>query len=168
MPQFDLTTASSQIFWLLVVFAVLYLLLWRFVLPGMTQVMETRQKKIDDDLARAERLRGEAESVLADYERALAAARAQAGEQMKAAADAATVLANERIAVFSAALAEKTKAAESRIAAAEKTARDNMRTIAAEAAGLAVRKLIGAEVPAAEVDRSVETALVAATTGARG
>ncbi len=167
MPQFDFSTAASQVFWLIVIFTTLYLALRYLVLPRMTEVIETRQKKIDDDLARAERLRSEAEGVFAEYEKALADARARAGDQMKAAADAAAATAAERIAAFNAELAVKTGEAESRIAAAEKTARENMKTIATEAAGLAVQKLLGSAVPAGDVEAAVDANLQGVT-GARG
>lgn len=159
MPQFDLSTAPSQIFWLVVIFTALFLVLWRLVLPRMSQVMETRQKKIDDDLARAERLKAEAEAVLADYERALSEARSKAGEAMKQASDAAAAEAARRVEAFSAELAEKTKAAEARIAAAEKTARENLTTIAVEAAQLATAKLLGVQPSAAETEAAVAGAM---------
>lgn len=161
MPQFDLSTAPSQIFWLVIIFTALFLVLWRLVLPRMSQVMETRQKKIDDDLARAERLKSEAEAVLADYERALSEARAKASEAMKAASDEAAAEAAKRIEAFNAELAEKVKAAEQRIAAAEKTARENLTGIAVEAAGLATQKLLGMQPGADEVEAAVAGALKA-------
>ena len=33
MPQFDPTTFSTQIFWLVLTFLALYLILWKIVLP---------------------------------------------------------------------------------------------------------------------------------------
>ncbi len=159
MPQFDLSTAPSQIFWLLVIFALMFLVLWRLVLPRVGGVMEHRQSKIDDDLARAERMKSEAEQVLADYEKALADARAKAGEAMKQASDAAQAEANARIAAFSAELEQKTEAAEARIAAAEATARANLTSIATEAAGLATAKLLGSKPTAEAVEQAVSAAM---------
>ncbi len=159
MPQFDLSTAPGQIFWLVVVFVTMFLVMWRLVLPRMSSVMETRQKKIDDDLARAERLKSEAETVLADYERALSEARARAGEAMKQAGDRAAAEADKRVEAFSATLAEKVKAAEARIATAERTARDNLTSIAVEAAGLATAKLLGVTPDQAATEAAVTAAL---------
>lgn len=155
MPQFNLATAPSQIFWLLVIFGLMFLVLWRLVLPRLGGVLEQRQNKIDDDLARAERMKGEAEQVLAEYEKALAEARAKAGAAMKQASDAAQATANARIAAFSAELAKKTEAAEARIAQAEATAHANLKSIATEAAGLATAKLLGTAPAADAIEQAV-------------
>ena len=79
MPQFDMSTAPSQVFWLIVVFGLLYLAFVKVVLPKMGGVIEARSNKIEGDPARAERLKSEAEEAVAVYEKALAEARAQAG-----------------------------------------------------------------------------------------
>ena len=59
------------------------------------------------DLARAERLKSEAEGVLAEYERALADARAKAAEALRVASEAAQAEAAKRSAVLAAELAER-------------------------------------------------------------
>ena len=51
MPQFDPATFPTQIFWLLVSFVGLYLILWKLVIPRITDVLAMRQEKIEDDLA---------------------------------------------------------------------------------------------------------------------
>lgn len=158
MPQFDLSTAPSQIFWLVVIFVLFYLVMWRLVLPRMTSVMETRQRKIDDDLARAERLRNEAAAVLADYEKTLAGARSEAGRLMKEAGDAAAREQAERMAAFNAELAIRTGEAEGRIQTAVAEAESNLRSIAAEAAQQVTAKLLGREVPRNEIEAALGTA----------
>jgi F-type H+-transporting ATPase subunit b len=158
MPQFDLSTAASQIFWLVVVFTLLYMVLWRLVLPRMAMVMETRQRKIDDDLARAERLKNEAAGVLADYEKTLAGARGEAGRLMKEAAEAAGREQAERLAAFGAELAQRTGEAEARIARAAAEAEGNLRAIAVEAAQQVAGKLLGQPVDKAAVERAVAAA----------
>jgi F-type H+-transporting ATPase subunit b len=141
-----------------VVFTLLYLVLWRLVLPRMAGVMETRQRKIDDDLARAERLKNEAAGVLADYEKTLAAARGDAARLMKEASEAAAKEQAERLDAFGAELATRTGEAEARIAQASADAEANLRAIAVEAAQQVAGKLLGRPVPAAEVERAVASA----------
>jgi len=155
MPQFDLSTAPSQIFWLVVIFVLFYLVLWRLVLPRMNQVMETRQQKIDDDLARAERLRNDAAAVLADYEKTLAGARGEAARLMKEASEAAAQEQAERLAAFNAELAARTAEAEDRIAWAVTEAESSLRSIAIDAAGQVSAKLLGHEVPRDEVEAAI-------------
>ena len=60
MPQFaQVDTFASQIFWLVVSFAILYILLSKVVIPRISTVLENRQQKIASDLKRAEEARAE-------------------------------------------------------------------------------------------------------------
>ena len=74
MPQLDPATFASQVFWLVVSFAVLALILWRIALPRISSTLESRQQRIDTDIARAEEIASEAEGVLSAYEEELAKA----------------------------------------------------------------------------------------------
>ena len=73
MPQFDPSTFSSQIFWLIISFFVLYWVVARFAIPRIGGILEQRARVVQDDLDRAESLKTEAEQALADYEAAMAA-----------------------------------------------------------------------------------------------
>ena len=54
MPQLEqISTYAGQIFWLVVVFAVLLGVMLKVALPRVQGILEDRQKRIDDDLARA-------------------------------------------------------------------------------------------------------------------
>ena len=158
MPQFNIATWPSQIFWLIVTFAVLYLLVWRVLLPRIDQVMETRRKKIDDDLARAERLKKEADAVLADYEKILASAHSEAAKVMKEVADAAAAKQSRRLAECNDELGERIAQAERRIADAVESAQASLRSIAVEVAEQATAKLLGSTVPKTEIERAVAAA----------
>ena len=87
MPQFDFGTFASQIFWLAVVFTLLFLVLSRSILPKVSGILEQRQRRLDDDIAKAGALRKEAETVLAEYEKARAEAEARAQAAMRAVLD---------------------------------------------------------------------------------
>lgn len=50
MPQFDVATYYSQIFWLSVVFCILYITVSRFIVPKLQNILNQRQNIIDDDL----------------------------------------------------------------------------------------------------------------------
>src|SRR5262245_46590633 len=78
-PPLDPTGVVPQLFWLAVSFALLYLLMKRFALPRVGEVIEERRERIERDLAKAEALKGETEQALVTYERALGEARAKAG-----------------------------------------------------------------------------------------
>src|SRR5690349_267057 len=114
MPQLDLTTFPTQIFWLFVTFVVLYILMAKLALPRIESVVEARRQKIEGDLDRAAQMKAEAEAVIAAYEKALADARHQAQLTMKETSDRLAAEAAERQRKAALVIAEKTSAAEKR------------------------------------------------------
>ncbi|MEC7398311.1 MAG: F0F1 ATP synthase subunit B', partial [Pseudomonadota bacterium] len=78
MPQLDISTYPPQLVWLLITFVALYLVVWKVALPRIVDVRESRQRRIEDDLGKAETLRTEAETVLAALEKSHADAAAEA------------------------------------------------------------------------------------------
>ena len=59
LPQLDIATYASQIFWLTVTFVVLYFLVAKIAMPRIAEVLEGRQERIEDDLDKAETLKKE-------------------------------------------------------------------------------------------------------------
>ena len=80
LPQLDIETYASQIFWLIVTFLVLYFLVAKIAMPRIAEVLEGRQERIEDDLDKAETLKKEAYLVRIEYEKALSSAREEAHE----------------------------------------------------------------------------------------
>ncbi|MBP7063949.1 F0F1 ATP synthase subunit B' [Ferrovibrio sp.] len=144
MPQLDTATFLPQLVWLAITFAVLYVLMAKVALPRVAGVMDERKRRLDHDLEEAARLKRETETAIAEYEAALAAARAKAqgiGGEMRArlAADAAA----ER-AKIDAELVSATKAAETRILASKDAALAQLSGVADATARDIVAKLTGA------------------------
>jgi F-type H+-transporting ATPase subunit b len=159
MPQLDPTSFSPQLFWLAIAFVLLYLLMSRLVLPRVAKVLGQREERIQGNLEKAEKLKAEADEVLAAYQKAIADARAEAHTALaKAAADiAATVSARE--AEFGKKLAEQAAIAESRIKASKTQALAEVRTIAGDIAAAMTSKLTGLSVSTADAAGSVEAVL---------
>jgi F-type H+-transporting ATPase subunit b len=159
MPQLDLSTFPSQIFWLAVIFLLLYLLMARVGLPRVAAMIDARKARIEGDLERAAQMKAEAEAVMAAYERSLADARAQAQATLKEAMDRFAAEAAERQRRAAEALAAETSAAEKRIAEARTQALSGLRAVAIDVARTATRKLVGVDVDegsaAAAVDRDM-------------
>ncbi len=150
MPQFDTSWFASQIFWLVVIFALFYYVLTSFVLPQLGAAIDGRASKIEGDLARAGALKGESDAMIAAYEKALAESRAKA-QAVRAETEAK--LAKEaavKSAALNSALADKIKAAEATIAEARRSALSNVEALAAEIAVEAVRKIGGISVTEAD------------------
>jgi F-type H+-transporting ATPase subunit b len=146
MPQLDVSTYASQIFWLIICFSILYYLLSRKALPRVAEILEARQDRIAADLDQAQRLRQEAEAALAQYEQVVARAQDEAHRllaetQLRLQGDAAA-----RQAELDDRLAKQLAAAEARIAAAKADALRELEEGAVSAAQAAAERLAGVEV----------------------
>ncbi len=159
MPQFDPATFTPQLFWLAVTFVVLLATMWRYALPRLSDILESRQRHIDADLEKAATLKAETDEVLAEYEKALAEARDRAGAAVKRVSEEMAAESARRHEAFGRDLMEKAGQAERRIADARNEALANLAAVAGEVAGAATAKLIGIEAPPEQVRKAVEDAL---------
>jgi len=155
MPQLDPTGFPTQLFWLAVVFVVLLVLMARIGLPRVRAVIDTRAAKIDGDLGAAADARGRSEALLAEYERSLAAARAEAQSTLRTMTETMAKEQAHREHELMEQLAVEARSAETRIAAAKREALANVRQIAVEAAQAAAARLVGDTLPAAEIEQAV-------------
>lgn len=160
MPQLEqIDTYLSQVVWLVLTFGILYLVLWRSALPRISQILLTRQERIDGDLRKAAELKAEAETVLAAYEAAAAKARAEAQAILRESTDRFAAEAAERNDALTAELAEEAAAGEARIEAARERAMADVESIAAELAGLAAERLTGTATDPAAAEAAVAQAM---------
>ncbi len=67
MPQFDVTFFESQIFWTIISFIVLFVLLDRYVLPHIANVLKKRTQLIEKEIVEAHHEREEAERLKSEY-----------------------------------------------------------------------------------------------------
>ena len=119
MPQLDVSTYASQLFWLVLTFVPLYLIIVRVALPRIGEVLEARQDKIDDDLKKAAARKEEAESVLAEYQALQAESQAKAQALLRQAQEEMAAEAARLNDELTSRLAEESVVAEKRIAAAK-------------------------------------------------
>lgn len=145
LPQLDPANFTSQIFWILVAFGVLYVFFSRRTLPEISSVLETRHAHIQSDLTSAEDLRREAEEVQESYEKILADARNKAARSF---AQAEEKISARRVKEYQAFQERSAKALADKEAALEKAkneAIEQMNVLAAEIAREAAEKIIGVE-----------------------
>ena len=83
MPQLNPEFFVSQLFWLVVTFSFLLVFLWRISLPRIGNVLEKRERKINEDLTAAKELQIEAERIQDKIEQQLKKARSDASELIK-------------------------------------------------------------------------------------
>ncbi|USD86795.1 ATP F0F1 synthase subunit B' [Rickettsia rickettsii] len=63
MPQFDIATYYSQIFWLIVTFGLLYIFVYKFITPKAEEIFNNRQTNIQDNITQADTLTIEVEKL---------------------------------------------------------------------------------------------------------
>lgn len=80
LPQMDITTFPSQVFWLIITFGILYLFMWRTAIPKLRNTIEERQDKILLDINEAEKVKSEAEKTLKEYVEKIQSASKEASE----------------------------------------------------------------------------------------
>jgi F-type H+-transporting ATPase subunit b len=155
LPQFDVQTYPSQVFWLAVTFGLLFLVLWKKTLPMITATIAARRNRIEGDLGAAEGSRKNAADALQAYEAALTQARSRAvalaDENRKRVVAELDKAKAEADAAAHAAMSE----AEKKIGADRERAAASVRASAAEAAAAIVERLIGEKVSPAEAEGAV-------------
>jgi F-type H+-transporting ATPase subunit b len=142
-PPFQSETFVSQLVWLTIAFVLLYVLMAKLALPRVASIIESRQKRIEDDLADASRLKGESDAAVAAYEKALADARNRAQAIANETRERHAAEAEARRKALEGELNTKLVEAEKTIAATKQAAMGNVRGIAEDATRAIVERLIG-------------------------
>lgn len=146
MPQLDVSTYASQIFWLIVAFSVLYYLLTRKALPRVAEELERREDQIAKDLDEAKRLRGEANDALAKHEAAMDKARTEAQAILARTQAALEDDAAKRQSEMEERLQRQMAEAESRIGEAKQQALAELEEVAVTTAQAAAERVAGIKV----------------------
>ncbi|MGH6986812.1 MAG: hypothetical protein ACRED9_08255 [Caulobacteraceae bacterium] len=158
MPQFDVSKWPGEIFWILVVFGVLYLVLARVLLPRIGGTIEARESHISGEVAEARGLRDQASREAETAKVEMAEARARARKLAEDAAAEAKAVAARRRSAEDARLGEVLAAADARIAVARAEAMSHVRAIAAEAGAAMVQRLTGRPASEAEIASALPSA----------
>ena len=157
-PPLDATTFAPQLFWLALTFGLLYVLLKRFALPRVGEILDERQARIQRDLDKAEGLKVETQQALAGYEQSLSDAR---GRAQGIASDVRNKLMQEvdgERAKIDAEIARQAADAEARIDGSKQKALSNVNDIATDTASAIVAKLLGKEVSRDEIQSALSRA----------
>lgn len=142
-PPFQSNTYASQLVWLAIAFVLLFVLMSKWALPRVGSAIENRQKRIDDDIAEAGKLKEQSDAAVAAYEKALADARANAQAIANETRDKQAAEAEARRKTLEDELNVKLTEAEKTIAATKQSAMGNVRGIAEDATRAIVERLIG-------------------------
>lgn len=161
MPQIEQLSEvfASQLFWLVVTFALLYFGIGRGMLPKIEATVEARDKRIAEDLAIAEQARVSADQSEEAYRLRMADVRAEAMKVTAAAKQASALEAEGRVAEADQAIGGKVAAAEAGIEQAKQAALTEIEAVAADAAREMASKLSGAPVDEAAARKAVREVL---------
>ena len=142
-PPFDPSHWSSQLFWLVVLFGLLYILMSRVALPRVGQILDDRAKRITADLAAARAAQEQAAEAERVHHKTVADAHAAAQATAQQAHQAVASEGDAKRRSLDAELAAKLSASDAQIDASKSAAMSNVRAIAAEAAAMIVQQLTG-------------------------
>ena len=68
MPQLEITTYPSQIFWLVVSFLILYLIMSRIIIPKISSVIKSRESEIKNNIHISEQMYRDTKIINNEYE----------------------------------------------------------------------------------------------------
>jgi len=159
LPQLNSEFYPSQVIWLGISFLILYVLMWRIVLPRISHILEERQDRIEGNLERAEAIRREAQAAAETYEKSVSEARAAAQAVIAKARDKMAADAAAHHAKLGERLGAEIAEAEKRILAAKDEAMANLRDMAVEVASTAAERLAGESVDPRVVGKIVDRVL---------
>jgi F-type H+-transporting ATPase subunit b len=161
MPQIDQLSEvfTSQLFWLIVTFGLIYFVIGRGMMPKIEATVEARDKRIAEDLAIAEQARAAADVAEEAHRQRMAEVRTEAMKVTQAAKAKSALETEGRLAEADQAIGGKVAEAEAGIERARQAALGEIETVAAEAARDMAAKLSGAPVDAAAARKAVKEVL---------
>jgi F-type H+-transporting ATPase subunit b len=149
----------SQLFWLLLVFGIIFFGAGRGMLPKIQSTVDAREKKIAEDLERAQVARAKADETEAAWRARMDAARAEAAQLSQEARQASAKDTEAKVKKAADKISLKAEAAEAKIRDAVTAARAEIEAVAAEAAQDMVQRLIGVTIDKKDAATAVKAEL---------
>jgi len=141
MPQLDPTWFASQLFWLFVSFAALYMLLSRVMLPPVLAIMAKRKETVDTDLSDAQSFKTLAEQAKDQYERTMIEARARSQQLLTDAMLDQKSRGEQSAKELDSQIAAKLREAEKKISLKKQELKDSLTPTTAELTAIIVEKI---------------------------
>ncbi|MEP6982853.1 MAG: ATPase [Sphingomicrobium sp.] len=150
---------ASQLFWLAIVFGIIFFGIGRGMLPKIQGTVDARDKKIAEDLARAQAARSEADATEAKWRSRMDAARAEAARLAQEAKQESARETEAKVSAAADKIGLKVESAEAKIREALESARAEIEAVAAEATQQMVARLTGIKVDRTEAAQAVKAEL---------
>tara|TARA_B110000014_G_C19966569_1_gene500300 strand:- start:294 stop:872 length:579 start_codon:yes stop_codon:yes gene_type:complete len=156
MPQLNPKFWSAQIFWLILIFSILYLITWKIFLPKITYTIENRKSKIVNDLDEAQKLKVEAENKLKEYSKIIENSKLEAKKIIDDARKKIDLDIINKKKDFNNQIEKEITSVEKDIKNLKETSLSNISKIASETSAELMKKIINTEVNKSNVTAVVD------------
>ena len=157
MPQLNPEFWGAQIFWLILIFSILYLVIWKIFLPRITYSIENRKSRIVNDLDEAQKLKESAEKKLEAYNKIIENSKQEAKKIIEDGRKRLNQDIKNKKKDFNNQIAKEIAVIEKEIKDLKKTSLSNISKIASETSAELMRKIINTEVNKSNVSAVVDT-----------
>ena len=156
MPQLDISSYPSQLFWLCVCFFSMYFIMAKLILPKIADIIDQRQRKIDDFIDNAAKIKAKAEKSLDKYQTALSKATQEADKSLSRTQEELNALISQKQEELEAELKNKIKASEEEINQGKEAALKEVQNISARIALELIGKLGIPDIKEAEIKTALK------------
>jgi len=156
MPQLNPEYWVSQIFWVMLIFGILYVILWRTLLPKINENLENRKSQIITDLDDAQKFKDQSEEKLSEYNKILNQAKQEAKKILDETRKKINLDIENKNNQFNLEIDKEIENAEKEIKTLKLSSIKDINKISIETSSEIVRKMVGTEVNASSVSAIVE------------
>mgnify|MGYP001425355484 FL=1 len=156
MPQLNPEFWISQIFWLIIVFGVLFVILSKMILPKISANLEARKSQILENIGAAEKQREESENKIIEYEKIILDSKNESKNYFSKAREQILKDIDKKRKILEHEINEEIKKAEKEIIDLKNKSPEKINKIAVEASSDLVKQLIGVEVNNSSISAIVE------------
>ena len=156
MPQLNPEFWAAQVFWLILIFSILYLVIWKIFLPKINYSIENRKSRIVNDLDEAQKLKERAEKKLKEYNKIIENSKQEAKKIIEDERKKLDQDIENKKKDFNNQIEKEITAVEKEIKDLKKTSLSNISKIASETSAELMKKIINTEVNKSNVSAVVD------------
>ncbi|MDC3037187.1 F0F1 ATP synthase subunit B [Candidatus Pelagibacter sp.] len=156
MPQLNPEFWISQIFWLILTFGTMYVVLSKFILPKISNNLESRKSQILENIEAAEKQREDSEAKLKEYDEIIVKSKSEAKTMFNQTREKALKDIVAKKEVLDQQIDDEINKAEKEIEVLRVSAPDKINKIAIETSSELLEKLIGSGVNSSSISAIVD------------
>ena len=156
MPQLNPDYWVSQIFWVMLIFGMLYIILWKAILPKINENLENRKSQILTDLDEAQELKNQSEKKISEYNMILSKAKQDAKKILDGTRKKINLDIENKNNQFNLEIKKEIENAEKEIKTLKLSSIKDINKISIETSSEIVKKIAGTETNASSVSAIVE------------